>query len=140
MAARTTISAVQGILGVNYNGKTPLGRFIETATMMVDHVKTMAATKEITLTDSELEIIERWLSAHYYCVNDPLYTSRSTGGSSGSFQRGTSGDGMAGTEYGRNAIDLDYSNSLRNLNKQQRARAYWVGKPPSSQIPYSQRD
>jgi hypothetical protein len=145
--ARTTSAAVQAILGDNYgyraDGTLPdLTPFIESAYVTVNRVVQMAAAKitPITLGSDELEIIERWLSAHFYAVNDPIYTSRSTGGASGQFQTGTPGKGFAATEYGRQAIALDYSGSLCVLSEKYRAGMTWLGKPPSQQIPYIDRN
>lgn len=143
---RTTSGLVIGILGRNYDsdpedGLPPdLSPFMATATVIVDRVATCATAKGFTLSSTELELIERWLTAHFYCVNDPLYTSRSTQGASGSFQTGQVLEGFGATEYGRQAIAMDYSGCLKNISLKQRASMSWLGKPPSEQIPYRQRD
>lgn len=136
--SRTTADRVRILLGSDYNGTTDLAQFAADASVVVDRVVLMAAKKGITLSSAELEMVERWLAAHLYQMNDPGYTSRSNGGASGSFDGG-SGEGWEGTRYGRTAVRLDYSNSLRNMDKQQRAGGAWLGKPVTQQIPYEDR-
>ena len=138
---RTTPLLVKGILLGNYDLKNApdLQPFIDAASAIVDRVQACALAKGTPLSDVELELIERWLSAHDYQMNDPGYVSRNTMSAGGSFDGGT-GDGLEGTRYGRTAIRLDYSNCLRNVDKAQVARASWLGKPPSAQIPYNQRN
>ncbi len=135
--ARTTPALVQALLGVNYDSvRTPdLAQFIAPASMIVDQVKVIACRKGIAYTDSanpgdpsQLETIERWLAAHYYAQQDPLYTSRSTQGATGSFQVGQLGKGFASTQYGANAMDIDFSGALKNINGQQKARGTWLGR------------
>src|SRR6185436_6922561 len=105
--ARTNSSNVQGILGDNFgltaSGVVPdLTPFIDAANVVVTQLVTMAAAKitPVTMTAAMLEQIERWLAAHFYCVADPLYTSRSTAAASGQFQVGTPDEGFGATEYG----------------------------------------
>lgn len=141
--ARTTSEQVIGILisGKQYDAKTTpdLTGFIETASAVVDRVITCAGRKEVILTDALLELIERWLSAHFYAHADQLFTSKSTAGASGSFQ-GQTGMHLESTQYGQTAMDLDYSGCLAAINKGARAGAIWLGKPVSQQINYLDRD
>lgn len=135
---RTNTVAVQAILGgtnenSNWDGITDLTPFIQTASAIVDRVNTGAQSKPwanqgIVLSAVELELIERWLSAHFYCVNDPLYMSQAAGGASGSYQRKI-GDGFEVTEYGRTACQLDYSGTLRAIGLRQFAGGFWAGTP-----------
>jgi hypothetical protein len=141
---RTTILQVQGILGSNYgpleDGTLPdLQQFIDSATVIVDRVATCASNRNKTLTDGELELIERWLSAHLYAQMDMLYQSRSTGGASGSFQ-GQTGMSLDSTRYGQTAVNIDYSGCLSAIGKRQATQFMWLGKPASQQIPIDQRD
>lgn len=149
MSARTNPDDVAALLGDNYDGVTDLSGFIDTASAIVDQVVTMAAekagggtgnyTSRFTLTAAVQELIERWLAAHNYALMDPLYMSKSTGGASASFQR-QAGMGFESTEYGRMAIRLDFSGCLNNIDKQQFASCDWLGKAPSVQIPYMDRN
>lgn len=140
MAQRTTIADVQTLLGSNYGtdheGNDPdLQPYIDTATVIVDRVVTCATAKNYTHTAAELELIERWLAAHYYTRMDPTYTSKSTAGASGSFT-----SPKDDTErYRASAIELDASGCLKQILSRNKASAAWLGKVPSDQIPYEQR-
>lgn len=147
MAFRTSTTLVQAVLGDNYGAKVDgtlpdLTIFISMAGPLIDRVVTMALSKltPITLTTTEQEILERLMAAHFYCLSDPVYTSRSTQGASGNFQTGTPDEGFGATEYGRQAMAFDYSGCLKQLSLKRRAAAAWLGKPPSQQIPYVDRD
>ena len=144
--ARTTSNAVKELLqpGGDYDTvRNPsLTPFIQSATVVVDRVQTAAAANGRTLNSTELELIERWLAAHYYASSDQPYTSRSTAGASGSFQ-GQTGMYLEGTKYGQMAITLDYSGYLYSISSgpnRRTGKITWVGKPPSTQIDYQDRD
>lgn len=133
-----------GVLNDDYgpgeNGVSPaLQPYIDTATGIVSRVATCATRKGYTLTSDELEIIERWLSAHFYCCSDKAYLSRSTEGASGAFN-GQTGKGFEATLYGQQAMNADWSGCLKNLDKQQRAGASWMGKTAAEQLTWQQRN
>ena len=141
---RTTSDLVKGLLlddfGNKLDGVSPdLTPYIATASTIVDRVMTCAINKGLALSNGELELIERWLSAHFYQQADPGYQSRNTLSASGQFT-GKTEMGFESTRYGQQALLLDYSNCLRNIQKQQRAGMVWLGKPPSQQIPYVARN
>jgi hypothetical protein len=93
---------------------------------------TCATNKGITLSSTTLELIERWLSAHYYTVMDPLYKSKNTGRAGASFND---------RSYADTAKQLDTSGCLAAiLAGGNRVGVWWLGKPPSQQIPYADRD
>jgi hypothetical protein len=110
---RTTASAVEGILGRDYDGTTDLDPFIDTAEVMVDEAEAQAALSEpvVTMTDGRLELMERWLAAHFYQMSDPGYASKRTGAKSGVFT-GKTDMGLAATRYGQTAMILDISGQL----------------------------
>jgi hypothetical protein len=137
---RTSEAAVKKILLIDYDSDaaTDLSPFIDTASAVVDRVEACAIAKGKALSATELELIERWLSAHFYGQSDQPYTSRSTAGASGQFQ-GRTDMGFDSTKYGQSAIRIDYSGCLLNIDKRQRARVIWLGKNPSSQIDYEDR-
>lgn len=139
---RTTAQLVQGLLIADYDTKNnpDLTPFINTASIMVDTVVLQGASKGIVLSGTESEMIERWLAAHYYAVNDKPYQSKSTEGASASFV-GQTAMYLEATLYGQTAMRLDRSGVLNNIGGKQRnvAGGFWLGKPPSSQIPYDQR-
>lgn len=129
--AFTTIANVQPLLGNNYDGVTDLQQFIDAADVIMLRVQTCANFKGIPLSSVELEMIERWLSAHMYAQYDPLYQSKSTGQAHGSFQ-GSSGLSLDSTRYGQTAVALDYSGCLDAIGKRAVASAIWLGTDCSS--------
>ena len=142
---RTTSDAVIAVLGDDYgflaDGETlpVLTPFIEAASAIVDRIVTCAATRDYTLSSTEQELIERWLAAHMFKLSDRQHVSRSTNGASASFG-GQLGTGFEFTSYGQMALRLDPSGCLSSLDKRQTARMIWLGKPPSAQTPYEQRN
>jgi len=141
MAIRTTERAVKAILGPNYdvvNGPS-LQPFIETATVLVDRV----ALKDIStslMTAASLELVERYLAAHFYEHEDQITASRSTGGASGQFM-GRTDMGFDGTKYGQTAKRLDATGLLVMLDQPQRPKASikWAGKVPDDQLDADER-
>lgn len=128
---RTTPGNVQDILGPHYDGKSAITPFIETANSLVSRI---AANDTLaTLSGVDLELIERWLAAHFYAHADQLMTSKSTGGASGSFQ-GQTGMVLESTQYGQTAMLLDSTGYLSRLNNEtksgtkQKAQMFWIGK------------
>lgn len=141
MAVRTNSAAVVDILGEDYdsvNSPSLAGR-IETAASMVDDVVACAIEKEQPISSTKAELIERWLAAHFYAVSDKPYTSRSTSGASGSFA-GQTAMALDFTSYGQTAQQIDTSGCLAAFGKRQTASAFWMGRPPSAQTDYDQRD
>lgn len=139
MAIRTDPATVQEILANDYDGETSLNPFIETASAIVDRVAACAIRRSKTLTPGELELVERWLAAHFYCMSDPQYAAKSTDAASATFT-GQTGMRIESTRYGQTALTVDYSGCLDMLNKRQTVAVKWLGKPASQQIPYDQRN
>jgi hypothetical protein len=135
VAIRTTTEAVEGVLGDDYDrdGGRDLTPFVETASAMVDTLVVKAALKAVTFTAARLELIERWLAAHYYTQSDRTYKSRSTLDASATFN-------TDGKEYLNAALALDNSGCLAALLNGKRAGAFWLGKAPSEQIAHWDRD
>jgi hypothetical protein len=136
MSVRTTEGNVRGILGGHYDGTTSLVPFIDTASSLVDDV----ALKDSSVSAVRLELIERWLAAHYYEHADQITQSRSTGGASGQFQ-GRTDMGFDSTKYGQEAKRLDSSGLLVNLDQTLRpkASASWLGKVRDDQLDEDER-
>lgn len=109
MAIRTTEEAVQGIIEAETS--ISLTPFIASANMLV----TKCCAGEDYTTD-ELEMIERWLSAHFYAIRDPRLSSRTMGAASESFH-GSVGMNLEATIYGQQAMLLDYYGGLAALSK-----------------------
>jgi len=142
---RTTPGLVQGILNRDYDWKKnpSLEPYIQSASMLVDRVVQYSIDHQTGLTGPPLgsveqEIVERWLAAHFYCMSDITYMSRSTNGASGGFF-GTSGLGLDLSRYGQMAKILDTSGALAAFSKAARAGATWLGKNAPQQIPIWER-
>lgn len=143
---RTTSPEVEAILrpgsqGGDYDddNEPSLEPYIATASALVDRVATCATNKGITLSATELELIERWLAAHCYCLSDQTYASKSTEGASASFH-GQTGMAIESTRYGQMALTLDVSGCLMALSKRQVASAGWLGKSDPDKLTYDQRN
>jgi hypothetical protein len=144
MAYRTDSGAVVGILGDDYgpmaDGTLPdVTPFIATANVVITRANTCATQKGYTITDEELELMERWMAAHFYAQSDKTLSSKSTEGASASFS-GSTDKGFDSTLYGQTAMRIDPSNCLFTTDKTWMAGGFWLGKPPSSQRPYTTRD
>lgn len=142
--ARTTDALVQAVLqddfGTRLDGSTPsLTRYVQAATLIVDRVDTCATNRGYTLTSDELAEIETWLAAHYYTRSDKTYASRSTGRASGAFH-GQTGMHLEASFYGQTAMELDPSGCLKAITMGQRAGASWLGRAPSAQTDYADRN
>lgn len=142
MARRTTVNLVKGILGGDFgpvNGVLlDLDPFIDKATRMVDHAVSLADRQSfpITLTSVDLELMERWLSAYFYTLHDQLLTNKSTEGASGAFVQ----EKLDPNKYKVGAIQADPTGCLSALLNRTIAGSTWLGKPPSEQIAYVDRD
>lgn len=139
MVWRTTEPKVQGILGDNWDKTTSVRPFIETATALTDAVSTAAAARSVTVGSALLERIECFLSAHFYAHADQLFSEKETERARGIFQ-GKTDMGLNSTQYGQTAMVLDISGYLASLSKGQIPAVAWLGKPPSEQIAYVDRD
>lgn len=139
MSFRTTLVLIQENLGRNYDDKTPLTSFLKSANVVVNAVVRCATSKGVTLLDEQLERIECALACHYYQRADPGFSSKSTGRNGASFQ-GQTGMMLQSTMYGQDALGMDPSGCLASMNNGGRVQMLWLGKPPSEQIDYADRD
>ena len=144
VVARTNPNAVQTLLrsgaaDSDYDGVSSLTPHIDTANVIVTRVNTCAVSKGITLSSTELELIERWLAAHSYVMSDQTYASKKTGERSAVFH-GKTGMSLEATKYGQMALTLDISGCLKAISRGIRQEVVWLGKAPSDQIDYSDRD
>lgn len=140
MAQRTSLDAVEAILGPNMAEGTDLQPFIDTATAIVDGVEECA---DGGLSETKLELIERWLSAHCYAQMDQTKASKGTEGASASYH-GQTGMFLRGTKYGQMALTLDSTGCLSSLtdpdtNTRVTAGGFWAGRKPSDQTDYDDR-
>jgi len=135
--ARTDPDKVKGILGKDYDTVScpSLAGYITAANLLTTRVATCASSKGTPLSTAELESIERWLAAWFYTKSDPVYASKSTGKSSGSFVRGA----KEPEPYKDAALALDPSGCLSALLNRQTAGGFWAGKPVSEWLTAEER-
>lgn len=125
MAARTTAEAIGLIIDVDSG--ISLAPFIETANSIVTKHCVDGA-----FTVAELELIERWLAAHFYAIRAPRTTQERVSSVGESYQSKVD-LGFDVTHYGQMALRLDWSGALSNLNEQAkkggkvRASVTWLG-------------
>lgn len=121
MAIRTTSVAVEGIIEVDAN--IPLTPFIETASSLVDDV----AAADSPPNSTRLELIERYLSAHFYTLRDPRPTSEKAGPVASSYQSKVD-LGLNTSHYGQMAISLDPTGTLKRASSGRKIGATcWLG-------------
>lgn len=136
LLARTTDAAVKTVLGPNYDSDNlpSLDPFLEWAYSVVTRVATAAAEEGATFPAADAELMERYLAAHAYTAQDPLYTSRSTSGASGSFIRDPKGD------YLKLAQAIDPTGALLAVMENNRAGAFWAGTTESAATDWADRN
>lgn len=124
MALRTKESAVRGV--IETDSTVEITPFIVTANSIVDWLDTQDT--EGLLNSNTLELIERYLAAHFYQANrDRNYQSKSTGRASGTFQ-GVTGKLLESTDPGQTALLLDVTGKLAELGKGVlRPSLLWLG-------------
>lgn len=144
--SRTTADAVKLVLmddhGNRRDGSTPdLTPFIDTASAFVDDAIECATEKGLTIDSTRAELLERWLAAHLYAISDKPYSSKNTEGASASFN-GQTAMYFEATLYGQQVMRLDKSGCLAAVGGAEAkvAGGLWLGKTPSEQIPYWERD
>lgn len=130
MAVRTSEEDVEAIVEVD--PAISVSRFILIASRIVDRVETCGIEKEEPYTAGELLDMETLVAAHLYTVRDQRYTSKSTLRASGSFEV---------LSYLDQAKLLDHAGCLEQiLTGRPSARMVWLGRPPSAQTDYADRD
>ena len=108
--ARTTQSAVEEIIeNATSFSLTP---FIEAA----NHIITKVCTST-SYDATDLELIERWLSAHFFAIYEARPTEERAGSVSAVYQSKVD-LGFDVTHYGQMAMRLAYEGELANLNEQ----------------------
>jgi hypothetical protein len=150
--ARTTAGKVREVLLRDYDSvdEPSLTPFIDAAGALADDLEDAA---ESAPSASRLELIERWLAAHFYAMSDQPFSEEWVGKAKASYQgsRGeTLGKYLEASKYGQQAILLDPTGYLSAQvaaavvaaagTRTITASATWLGKPPSQQTDYSDRD
>jgi hypothetical protein len=108
MAIRTTDAAVQGI--IETDSTITLTPFIEVASSMVDDHCVSSGYSA-----AKLELIERWLAAHFYAVRDNRVHSEKAGSVAQQFQYKVD-LGLRVTIYGQQAMLIDSAGNLAAIN------------------------
>lgn len=109
--ARTTTEQVEEIIEVD-DTITSLAPFIAMANELVTEV-----CAPLGYSDERLELIERWLSAHFYCSRDPRISYEVAGPTAATYQYKV-GLFLANTSYGQMALSMDTRGGLAKLSKQ----------------------
>lgn len=107
---RTTAALVKTIIEVDENISSDLVPFITVANELVTE-----CCADAGYTDARLELIERWLAAHFYSVRDPRAKTESAG-SVGATYFGEVGKNLSLTFHGQQAMLLDTEGGLAALN------------------------
>lgn len=126
--ARVTAKDVQGVIDADITGISMVP-FIAAATSLVDEISSNDSGS--LLNDDLLKEIERYLSAHFYSLRDPIYKSKKTGQSNANFMD---------RSYLEAAEMLDLTNYLKTRHKGTKASVAWLGLAPSGQTNYEDRD
>jgi len=108
MAYRTTEELVGTI--IELDDTISLEPFLLSANELVTEF-----CSDANYTDTRLELIERWLTAHFYCQLDPQTQSESVGGISQSYE-GSTGFGLKRSRYGQMAMRLDTAGGLAKMD------------------------
>ncbi len=139
--ARTTPSLVKGILLRDYDTRLnpDLQPFIDYANLLVTRVNTVATENGYTLGTDLLEMLERYLAAHSYCMSDQTFAVKKTLSSSATMH-GKTGMKLEATKYGQQALTLDYSGSLDEMNSSGKIEFTWLGKREQEQSTYDDRN
>lgn len=115
--ARTTTDAVEAIVEVD--PAIEVDPFIEVANSIVTEVCASATNSDGTAfyEDPRLELIERWLSAHFYAIRDQRRAQESVSGITEQVQYKVD-LGFNQTIYGQQAMLLDTAGGLGRLQRQ----------------------
>lgn len=105
---RTTPEAVAMIIEVD--ASIPLAPFIETSNALITEICVPAGYD-----DTRLELIERYLAAHFYAVRDPRTTQERAGPVAAQYESQVDLF-FAITRYGQQALLLDTAGGLAKLN------------------------
>lgn len=136
MAQRTNEVAVRAI--IDDDSAVDVAPFIDAAVAVTDYVASQDS--DSVLTDALLFQIETYLAAHFYEYLDPQYASKVTGDAQAKFQ-GEFGMGLDSNKWGQAAKRMDVTGTLVDMDRGKRAvTVSWLGKPPSDQIDYVDRD
>lgn len=136
-ALRASTADIEAIIR-EYDSDISLTPFIRMANVLTDRVS--EKDTDSLLSDNELAEIERWLSAHFYETRDHELSSEINEKAEGTYV-GQFAKGLERTRAGQNAMLFDETGYLRRIsNGTVIAKAVWLGKAPSNQTDYADRD
>ncbi len=119
LPGRTTPTLVAGIIEWDNIDVPDLTPFIDIANELVtERCAITSGTPPVNIygyTDYRLELIERWLAAHFYAVRDPRATQEGVGPLTENYQSRVD-LGLNSSTYGQQVMRLDTSGSLAILN------------------------
>lgn len=115
---RTTADAVKKLVEVDATISVDLEPFIATASALVDDVVATAkkADGSSYYTTDRLELIERWLSAHFYTIRDNRVANEKVGPVATAYQYDV-GRNLSSSMQGQTALVLDTAGGLASLSK-----------------------
>lgn len=118
MPIRTNATNIRKIVKVPAKFSS-LDPFIEMASLLVD-THCAKASYSVSL----LEMIERWLAAHFFVIYLRLRASEKAGPVSASYESGTLSTGLKATIQGQQALIFDSKGGLAKLQTQLEAGAH----------------
>jgi len=137
--ARVSAAEVREI--ITLASSLDLSGFIASATALTDYVSSQDANS--VLGAALLKEIERNLAAHFAAFKDQQYATKSTDGASANWQTGAPGaKPFEQNDWGKAAMALDVTGALAGINRggKVKLKATWLGKAPSDQTDYLDRD
>lgn len=109
---RTTSTLVTGI--IETDSTIDITPFINTANSVVTK---WCTDIQFGYTNDQLELIERWLSAHFYAVRDPRSQNEKAGSVGVAYAVQVKPTPLSSTPYGQAAMAVDYMGGLAALEK-----------------------
>lgn len=134
--ARTTQARVVGVLNRDYDyvNNPLMDPYISAANTIVSNLVTEAGAQGVGISSAQAEEVETWVAAYLYTVSDAVHTSRSNAGASASFLRTQENSYLAAAKM------IDPTGLLQEVLSPNRVRGFWLGRPPSEQTDYVDRD
>lgn len=132
--ARTDATNVAKVIEVDE--EIDLTPFIDTANELVTEMCTGDNGPDPVYSANRLELIERWLAAHFYAIRDMRPANEKAGPVGVAYQHEVDLN-LANTMYGQQAMVLDTNGGLATLNKQteeggpREVGLTWLGTEPS---------
>lgn len=112
--ARVRGDEVKEIFDTDLTG-TQLNIFINSAHRLVNSLLSTDLTTDL------LTEIELWLAAHFAAIRDPRVQQESVAGEWSATYQGKTGEGLRATTYGQQAIALDTTGKLGQLDSTREA-------------------